>query len=123
MVTLDGRASYDPDGGNIVAYSWTQVPNSGGVPVTLIGANTASPTFRAPLLPNENTVMLVFSLRVMESDGGAVSSNPATVYVFVKNNIATSPASVAGSTIVAPAQHTIPTLPNSGNSIFTPRFH
>ena len=56
------------------------------MPVTLIGANTATPTFGAPLLPNGNTAMLIFSLRVMDSDGGAVSSNPALVYVILKPN-------------------------------------
>jgi hypothetical protein len=123
-VTLDGRTSYDPDGGTVVAYSWTQVPSSGGVPVTLIGASTATPTFSAPLLPNGNTAMLIFTLRVMDSDGGAVSSNPSVVYVTLKpNNISGTPASGVGSTIPGFNQQNPQIPPNPGNAIFTPRFH
>ena len=149
-VTLDGRMSYDPDGGTLVAYSWTQVPSSGGVPVTLIGANTATPTFSAPLLPSGNTAMLIFSLRVMDSDGGAVSSNPSLVYVILKpNNITGTPASGVGGTVPGINQQNpqipptpginqqnpqIPPTPGinqqnpqipptSGNAILSPRFH
>ena len=108
----------------MVAYSWTQVPSSAGVPVTLIGANTATPTFRAPLSPNGNTAMLIFSLKVMDNDGGAVSSNQALVYVIVKhNNIAGSVASGIGSTVSGINQQLPPITPKSGNTIFTPRFH
>ncbi len=108
----------------MVAYSWTQVPSSAGVPVTLIGANTATPTFRAPLLLNGNTAMLIFSLRVMDSDGGAVSSNQALVYVILKhNNITGSLASGIGSTGSGINQQPPPITTKSGNTIFTPRFH
>jgi hypothetical protein len=43
-VTLDGRGSTDSDG-TIAGYAWTQVY---GTPVTLTGANTATPSFVAP---------------------------------------------------------------------------
>ncbi len=43
-VTLDGRGSTDSDG-TITGYAWTQKT---GTPVTLTGANTATPTFTAP---------------------------------------------------------------------------
>jgi hypothetical protein len=118
-VTLDGRASNDPDGGTVVAYSWTQVPSNGGVPVTLIGANTANPTFTAPLLPNDNTATLIFNLRVMDSDGGAVSSNPALVYIILKHdNIVGAPASGVGSTVLGNNQQNPSITPNTGNAIF-----
>jgi hypothetical protein len=102
IVTLDGRSSYDPDnyaaGGyannyinnyGIAAYEWTQIPattNSGVQISTVIlrGANTANPTFVAPILPYDT--ILAFSLKVMDSDGRAISSNPAIVYVYVKHN-------------------------------------
>ena len=41
-VTLDGRASYSPTGGIIVAYQWTQLPN--GVPISTNRGNTATPS-------------------------------------------------------------------------------
>lgn len=101
IVTLNGGASYDPDNyvtssgysniinNGIVAYQWTQIqfPSNPGVqtPVVILqGANTATPTFVAPILPYDT--MLAFSLRVMDSDGGALSTNPAIVYVTVKHN-------------------------------------
>jgi hypothetical protein len=134
-VSLDGKASYDPDGGSILAYSWTQLPSAAGVPVTLSGSNTATPTFRATLLPNENTATLIFSLRVMDSDGGAVSTNPALVYVFVKHNSAVIASGSGGTSSnpsiggiinnrqapVSPPPFSI--TPNTGNTIFAPRFH
>ena len=107
----------------MVAYSWTQVPSSAGVPVTLIGANTATPTFTAPLLPNGNTAMLIFSLRVMDSDGGAVSTNQALVYVILKPNNITGSSSGIGSMVSGINQQPPPITPKSGNTIFTPRFH
>lgn len=106
VVTLDGRASYDPDNyamgtssfgtsiitnNGIAAYQWTQVqipttstttPAVQSPVVMLQGANTGTPTFVAPVLPYDT--MLAFSLKVMDSDGGSVSSNPAIVYVMIK---------------------------------------
>ena len=96
-VVLDGRNSYIPvlqqqaptaatiagsnnNNRNIIGYQWTQLPI--GVPVNIIGANTPTPTFKAPMLPYDTT--LAFSLRVISSDG-AVSSNTAVVYVMVKH--------------------------------------
>ena len=81
---MDGRASYSPiiGNGNIAAYQWTQLPT--GIPVALTGANTAPPTFTAPIVPTDNT-LLVFSLRVMDNHG-TVSTNPAIVYVMIKHN-------------------------------------
>jgi hypothetical protein len=102
IVTLDGRASYDPDnyaaGGyanhyinnyGIAAYQWTQIPTTttSGVQtpaVILQGANTATPTFVAPILPYDT--ILAFSLKVIDSDGRTISSNPAIVNVYVKHN-------------------------------------
>src|SRR5207249_4687251 len=74
--------SYSPIIGNkVVAYQWTQLPT--GVPVTLVGANTATPTFTASVV-NTGTV-LGLSLRVMDNHG-AISTNPAIVYVMVKHS-------------------------------------
>jgi hypothetical protein len=101
IVTMDGGASYDPDNyatgtsgygtsiitnNGITAYQWIQVqiPSTSTTPpavqspvVLLQGANTATPTFVAPILPYDT--MLAFSLKVMNSAGGAVNSNPTIV--------------------------------------------
>src|SRR5205085_4785920 len=58
-VILNGRSSYDPNpSGSIVYYRWVQVA---GIPVSLVGSNTASPTFTAPIVRTDTP--LAFSLR------------------------------------------------------------
>jgi hypothetical protein len=139
IVTLDGRASYDPDnysaGGyannyinnhGIAAYQWTQIPTptpttTSGVQtpavITPQGANTPTPTFVAPILPYDT--ILAFSLKVMDSDGGAVNSNPAIVYVYVRHNPNNNGPITGGSsgntagTIVNPQEQQQPLVPNN----------
>ena len=65
-VTLDGRASYSLTSGIVVAYQWTQLDTT-GVPVVLVGANTATPTFTVPMVPTDT--ILAFSLRVLDNHG------------------------------------------------------
>ena len=84
MVTLDGRASYNPAGDNIIGYEWRRLPTRDAAPVQLTGSNSATPTFTPPILPADN-VVLAFSLRVMDSHG-IISNNPAIAYVLVKHN-------------------------------------
>ncbi|HEX8721669.1 MAG TPA: PKD domain-containing protein [Pyrinomonadaceae bacterium] len=72
---LDGTASFDIDS-DAVTYTWTQV---GGTPVTLTGANTASPSFAAPYVGSGGAPgvvdTLVFKLTV--ADGFAPDAPPA----------------------------------------------
>jgi hypothetical protein len=85
-VTLDGSASADPDG-EAITFAWTQ---SSGAAVSLVGANTASPTFTAPVVPASSAAAtLAFSLVV--SDAHA-SSAPASVTITVNPAAANFPA-------------------------------
>jgi hypothetical protein len=78
-VFLDGTGSYaTTSGARIVSYSWIQAP--GSIAVTLSGANTATPSFRAP--PVVNQTPLLFSLTVTDSLGQVSTPNSVTITVF-----------------------------------------
>jgi hypothetical protein len=79
FVRLDGTGSYDPSGGVIIGYSWVQ---TAGIPISLTGAGTATPTFIAPSVAADT--ILAFSL-VVTNNSGATSNNPAIVYITVKH--------------------------------------
>lgn len=68
-VKLDGRGSWDPDGGTL-AYQWVQ---ENGAPVGLSGANTDQPTFTTPVTLGD----MVFRLSV--ADTGGLSDSDLTV--------------------------------------------
>ncbi|PWU81272.1 MAG: hypothetical protein DLM72_07765 [Candidatus Nitrosopolaris wilkensis] len=112
-VTLDGRASYAANGGTVVTYQWTQLPT--GVAVILTGSNTATPTFTAPVVYTDT--VLAFSLRVLDNHG-ALSTNPAVVFVMVKHN-PTNGGNVPGTTIIQPHQQQQAIVPNN-NAISRP---
>ncbi|MGH8488389.1 MAG: PKD domain-containing protein [Gammaproteobacteria bacterium] len=61
VVALDGTASNDADG-HINSYAWQQ---TAGTPVTLSGADTATPSFTAPRLPEAQ--VLSFELTVTDN--------------------------------------------------------
>ena len=85
-VTLDGSASADPDG-EPITFAWTQ---SSGAAVALAGANTANPTFTAPVVPaGSAAATLAFSLVV--SDAHA-SSAAASVTITVNPQAQNFPA-------------------------------
>ena len=77
LVTLDGRASTDPDG-DPLQWQWSQ---SAGPQVTLQAATSATPTFTAPLV-GPSGATLVFALRVSD---GLLTSPPAPVTVTVRH--------------------------------------
>ena len=76
-VSLDGSGSTDPDG-DPITYSWTQ---TSGPAVSLSGANTATPSFDAPLGP----ATLEFELTV--DDGEASDTDTVAVNVNAAPNI------------------------------------
>jgi hypothetical protein len=110
-VTLDGRASYSPTGGVVVAYQWTQLAT--GVPAILTGANTATPTLTTPIVPSDT--VLAFSLRVLDNHG-SISTNTSVVYVTIKHNpniIGTSGVNTPGTTVIQPQQQQQPIVPHN----------
>ncbi|WP_243058324.1 PKD domain-containing protein [Nocardioides sp. SR21] len=98
-VTLDGTASGDSDGDSLT-YAWTQIS---GPPVTLGGANTASPTFSAPTDPTN----LSFRLTVSDGQSGVIDD------MAVRVNGA--PVADAGSDLVVSAGDAVE-LDGSGSS-------
>ena len=76
-VTLDGRASADPDAGDTLSYAWTQTED--GPRVTLSDAAAAQPTFTSPS-DLEAETELTFTLRATDA-GGLHAEDTATVTV------------------------------------------
>jgi CSLREA domain-containing protein len=75
-VTLNSSGSRDPEG-QTLASQWTQ---TGGPPVTLNNAQTATPSFTAPLVPDGACQSLVFQLTVTDPCGlGATDTVVITI--------------------------------------------
>jgi hypothetical protein len=89
-VSLDGSASFDPDG-DAVTQLWTQI---GGPSVALTGADTATPAFTAPLIAGgvESVVTLDFQLTV--SDGALAGADVVHVVVEQVNHAPVADAGV-----------------------------
>ena len=77
-VTLDGSASYDPDGGKVF-YQWHQ---TGGPTIVLSDETAAIPTF-VPMPVSGDDVVLTFNLKVTDEDG---SEDNDTINVIVRDN-------------------------------------
>jgi len=98
IVTLDGLASFDPNGFPLTGFQWTQVIVGTEPTVTLSTPAAAVTSFAAPAVPfNTPAVTLTFQLVVTSSAG---SSAPSTLTVTV------NPPAAAGTPIAnaGPAQ-------------------
>ncbi len=87
-VSLDGSASYDPDG-TIVGYEWVQISGAGGV--TLVNSNSAHPTLYG-LQPGA----YVFELTVTDNNGATATAD-VTITVTAGGAGGQSPVAIAGS--------------------------
>ena len=101
-VTLSGTGS-DPDG-DAITYSWSQ--KSGGTPVTLSDATSASPTFTAPSVTTSTD--LVFTLTV--SDDTLSASDTVTITVSpagtLTANAGPDQSVKSGATVILAGAHT-----------------
>ena len=89
-VTLDGRASTDPDAGDTLSYAWTQT-DEGGPRVTLSDASAAKPVFTSPSDLAAETP-LAFTLRATDA-GGLYAEDTVTVTVSLISEVAIAAAS------------------------------
>ena len=83
-VTLDGHASTDPDAGDTLSHTWTQVQD-GAPRVTLSDAAAAQPVFTSPSDLAAETE-LAFTLRVTDA-GGLHSEDTVTVTVSLISEV------------------------------------
>ncbi|MDQ4101568.1 MAG: hypothetical protein M3115_05220 [Thermoproteota archaeon] len=75
-IILDGGASSDPDGNEIITYSWRQ---SDGPSVDIINADTATPTVTIPTMERDDTI----AIDLVVSDG-QTESNRASVVIEIQ---------------------------------------
>jgi len=101
LVTLDGSASFDPNGVGLTAFNWVQ---ASGPTVTLApGATAAIKTFTTPLVPfGQPPAVLTFNLTVTSAAG----VSPASTVTITVN-----PPATAGTPI---ARAGVPQVVNSG---------
>lgn len=91
-----------------------------GAPVTLSGANAPTPTFIAPIVTSDT--VLGFSLKVMD-DHGAISTNPAVVYVMIKHANNTHTSTTAPSASIGLNQQVVPHLSTTPNDLQDTLYH
>ena len=84
-VTLDGRASLDPDPADVLSHGWSMLARPSGSSATLSGADTAQPTF----VPDQKGD---YAIQLTVSDAQASSTD--TVLITTQNSAPTANAGV-----------------------------
>lgn len=92
VVTLDGRASTDPNGAQLT-FQWTGTARPAGSAALLSGANTAQPTFVADVAGPYSASLVV--------SNGITPSAPVTVTITAKSANVAPVANASGSRSVA----------------------
>jgi phosphatidylserine/phosphatidylglycerophosphate/cardiolipin synthase-like enzyme len=78
LVLLNSSLSTDPDG-NVIQHNWKQ---TGGPPVSLIGAATSTATFTAPFITGAS-IQLTFEVTVTDDDQG---TNSDSIIITITNS-------------------------------------
>ncbi|RYZ42805.1 MAG: hypothetical protein EOO71_06400 [Myxococcaceae bacterium] len=109
-IILNGTGSFDPDAapGDALTYAWTQT--GGATPVTLTGADTATPSFKADV---DYTDTLAFQLVV--TDAAGKTSAPKTVEIQI-NDVNQAPVIVIAAPTTVNERDTGVTLDASGST-------
>ncbi len=82
LVTLNGEKSFDPDD-DPLTFTWIQLT---GLPVALSGADTAMPSFTAPLLPGGPGQSATLTFQLTASDGALTSTDEVSVVIEKVNH-------------------------------------
>ena len=111
LVTLTGSGSSNQDGGEPLAYAWSQ---TGGPAVTLSSTAAAGPSFTAPsLLAGDPDVLLTFELVVTDNLGATSGPDEVTVTVTAPANRPPSANAGADQTVLSGG---VATLSGAGSS-------
>jgi K319-like protein len=102
LVVMDGTASFDPNAPPLaLTYAWTQLAPLTPI-ATLVGADTAAPSFQAPIVPPGAPLTMTFSLAVTNSAGLAGTAQVDVVVAPVATPVAVPKGpfvALAGSTV------------------------
>ena len=108
VVSLTSSASTDEDSTDPLSHQWRQVS---GEPVTLIGSDTATPSFTAPAILAEDGIAvsetLLFEVTVTDNEEGAneiVESNSDHRVAITVTSVNVPPVSVPGNSVAVDSE-------------------